>query len=58
MLISPFTSAGSSGTIREGRLVRPVKSHGNFLLVADENGRSGWLNKAALELISDLPRRD
>lgn len=58
LLISPFASAGSSGTIREGRLVRPVKSHGNFLLVADENGRSGWLNKAALELISDLPHRD
>ncbi len=55
LLISPFASAGSSGTIREGRLVRPVKSHGNFLLVTDENGRSGWLSKADLELISGQP---
>ncbi len=55
LLISPFASAGSSGTIREGRLVRPVKSYGNFFLVADKNGRSGWLNKAALELISGKP---
>ncbi len=55
LLISPFASAGSTGAIREGRLVRPVKSHGNFLLVADKNGRSGWLSKADLELISGQP---
>ncbi len=58
LLISPFASAGSAGTIREGRLVRPLKSHGDFFLVADENGHSGWLSKADLELIRDLPQRD
>lgn len=49
--ISPFSSAASIGTIQEGRLVRPGKSHGNYFLVEDETGRSGWLEAGAFEAI-------
>ena len=49
--VSPFASAASIGTIQEGRLVRPGKSHGNYFLVEDETGRSGWLAAEAFELI-------
>lgn len=49
LLISPFTSATSVGTIQEGRLVYPQKSHGSFTLVRDETNRQGWLVSSALE---------
>lgn len=49
--VSPFSSAASTGTIQEGRLVRPEKSHGNYFLVKDETGRRGWLEAAAFESI-------
>ncbi|MBU0960850.1 MAG: hypothetical protein KKH60_04930, partial [Proteobacteria bacterium] len=49
--VSPFASAASSGTIQEGRLVRPGKSHGSYFLVEDETGRSGWLEADAFEPI-------
>ena len=49
--VSPFSSAASTGTIQEGRLVRPEKSHGNYFLVEDETGRRGWLEAAAFESI-------
>ena len=58
LLISPFADAASSAIIQEGRLVRPVKTHGAFFQVVDENGHSGWLAKSALEFISDLPKVD
>ena len=41
--ISPFESAAASGSIQEGRLLTPVKTHNNYTLVNDETGRSGWL---------------
>ncbi len=50
--VSPFASAASIGTIQEGRLVRPGKAHGNFFLVTDETGRSGWLEAEAFESIN------
>ncbi len=49
--VSPFASAASIGTIQEGRLVRPGKLHGNYFLVEDETGRSGWLEADAFEPI-------
>ncbi len=49
--VSPFSSAASIGTIQEGRLVNPGKSHGSFYLVTDETGRTGWLESEAVELI-------
>ncbi|MCF8056245.1 MAG: tetratricopeptide repeat protein [Desulfocapsa sp.] len=50
--VSPFESAASIGSIQEGRLLRPGKSHNNFVLVEDESGRSGWLAADAFERIA------
>lgn len=55
LLISPFPEAASTGTIKAGRLVRPGKIHGDFVLVRDETGRSGWLGRNSFELIAELP---
>jgi tetratricopeptide (TPR) repeat protein len=41
--ISPFESAASTGSIKEGRLLTPLKTHNNYVLVKDETGRTGWL---------------
>ena len=41
--ISPFESAAASGSIQEGRLLTPLKTHNNYTLIRDEAGRSGWL---------------
>ena len=41
--ISPFESAAASGTILEGRLLTPVRTHKGFTLIRDETGRTGWL---------------
>ncbi len=50
--VSPFATAASVGVIQEGRLLRPGKNHNNFVLVVDETGRSGWLEREAFEPIS------
>lgn len=49
LLLSPFPSAASVGAIQEGRLVVVEKSHGDYLYVADENGRHGWMVATQLE---------
>jgi tetratricopeptide (TPR) repeat protein len=49
LLLSPFPSAASVGAIQEGRLVVVEKSHGDYLYVADENGRRGWMVATQLE---------
>jgi len=41
--VSPFESAAVSGSLQEGRLLTPVKTHNNYTLVKDETGRNGWL---------------
>lgn len=41
--ISPFESAASTGSIKEGRLLTPLKAHNDYVLVKDETGRTGWL---------------
>ena len=55
LLISPFAEAASSGAIKEGRLVRPGKTHGNYVLVRDKTGRSGWIAGDSFERIAELP---
>jgi len=50
--VSPFESAASIGSIQEGRLLRPGKSHNSYVLVEDETGRSGWLAAASFERIA------
>ncbi len=52
LLLSPFSSASSTGTIQEGRIVMPGKKHDDFFLVEDETGRSGWLPASAIEFIT------
>ena len=56
LLISPFAEAASTGKIKAGRLVSPGKTHGDFVLVRDESGRSGWLGRDSFELIAELPK--
>ncbi len=55
LLISPFAEAASTGTIKAGRVVRPRKTHGDFVLVRDETGRSGWLHRNQFEAIAGSP---
>ncbi len=55
LLISPFPEAASTGTIKAGRLVRPGKKHGDFVLVQDETGRNGWLDQENFKRIAELP---
>ena len=49
MLISPFASSASIGTLAEGRLVYRQKSHSNYSYVADEMDRQGWVDSSRLE---------
>jgi tetratricopeptide (TPR) repeat protein len=53
--ISPFEAAAASGSIQEGRLLTPVKSHNNYTLVKDETGRSGWLASDEFMFIAHRP---
>ncbi len=55
LLISPFAEAASSGSIKAGRLIRPGKTHGEFVLIRDETGLSGWLSRDSFLLIGALP---
>lgn len=55
LLISPFPEAASTGTIKAGRLVRPGKTHGDYVLIRDETGRSGWISRGSFERIAELP---
>ncbi len=49
LFISPFTSSASIGTLPEGRLVYPQKTHGDFSYVTDETDRSGWIQSSLIE---------
>lgn len=51
--ISPFQAASSIGNLMEGRVIRPVRRHGDYYLVEDGSGRSGWLHQGDFETISE-----
>ncbi len=55
LLISPFAESASAGGIKTGRVVRPGRAHGDYVLVEDETGRSGWLAQGDFQLIAELP---
>ena len=55
LLISPFAEAASSGSIRAGRLIRPGKNHGQYVLIQDETGQTGWIGMESFLLIAELP---
>ena len=54
LLLSTFDGAASTGVIEEGRMVRVIKSHGNYALIKEVNGRggSGWIPNASFESIA------
>jgi hypothetical protein len=52
LFISPFITSKSIGTIQEGRLVYPEKTHGNFTYVTDETDRKGWIPNGSLEAVA------
>ncbi len=54
LLLSPFPSAASVGTIQEGRVVYPTTRHGLFSLVEDQSGRTGWIETKAITSIRAL----
>jgi len=51
LLLSPFNSSASTGSIQQGRLVYPEKTHGGFSYVVDETGRKGWIFSSAIESV-------
>ena len=51
LLVSPFKSSASIGTIQEGRLLYPEKSHGHYLYVTDETNRKGWIHSPLVEAV-------
>lgn len=53
--ISPFAGASSSGSIEEGRLLFPLKTHGDYIYVTDRAGRKGWLvQEAAISVCQSI----
>jgi len=51
LLVSPFASSASIGTIQEGRLIYPEKSHGDYVYVTDETNRKGWIHFPSIEAV-------
>jgi len=51
ILLSPFSTAASIGSIQEGRQLQVKKSHADYYFVTDETGRSGWIPQSAIEAI-------
>jgi len=51
LLVSPFDSAASFASIKNGRVVRMEKAYGGYLFVEVQGGRSGWIQEKAIEPI-------
>lgn len=51
--ISPFAGASSSGAIEQGRLLYPIKHHGDYTYVTDKTGRKGWLRTESVASICE-----
>ena len=51
LLLSPFHSSASTGSIQQGRLVYPEKTHDGFSYVIDETGRRGWIATSSIESV-------
>lgn len=52
LLLSPFKTAASNGSLLEGTLVYSKKLHEDYHYVMDERGRSGWIPSASFEPIN------
>ncbi len=57
LLLSPFSSAASTSSIQQGRLVYPEKTHGGFNYITDETGRRGWIASSAIEPVIEIKNR-
>ncbi|MCI5143434.1 MAG: hypothetical protein D3909_17280, partial [Candidatus Electrothrix sp. ATG1] len=55
LVISPFADAAPAGDIKTGRLVRPERTHGEYVLVETETGKTGWLAQDSFALVSEAP---
>ena len=55
ILLSPFSTSASIGSIQEGRQLQVKKSHADYYYVIDETGRSGWIPQSAIEAIIVQP---
>lgn len=54
LLVSPFASAESTGSIVQGRLVTPLKTYKDYVYIKDEMGRKGWLrNELQIPILAD-----
>ncbi len=53
--VSPFDTAASEVALSEGEEVSIIGHHGNFVRVRDGQGRGGWVQSAAVQLV--VPRR-
>ena len=51
LLVSPFDSASSSASIKDGKIVRIAKTYKDYLLVEGPNGKSGWIKRSAVESV-------
>ncbi len=51
LLLSPFSSSTPTGSIQQGRLVYPEKTHDDFNYVTDETGRKGWIASSSIESV-------
>lgn len=52
LLISPFAEAKETGVVKEGSLMQTVKTHNQYTLIKDRQGRSGWIPTASFESIA------
>lgn len=52
--VSPFEGATSTGTVVEGRLLFPVKQHGEYTYVTDRSGRKGWVKAEVVEAVCNI----
>ena len=51
LLVSPFDSASSSASIKDGKIVRIAKTYKDYLLVEGPNGKSGWIKRSTVESV-------
>jgi len=52
LLLSPFAEAKETGSVKEGILIRMIKTHDQYTLIKDKQGHSGWIPTASFERIA------
>jgi len=57
LLVSPFDSASSSASIKDGKIVRIAKTYRGYVLVEEDNGKSGWIKRDVVESVVPSGKR-